>query len=440
MNRSPSPPDTQIDLPAPFFGEPPLPERIVGLMGLLETTCQLAALWDEDEILKLVTNGVCAALDCERATLFLYDAESQELYTRVVTQLELREIRLPLGRGVSGWVAREQRLANIANPHEDPRWNPDVDRQTGFRTRNILAAPVVSAHDGRLCGVLQLLNKPGGAFDVFDEQIVRAYALHAAYALERAGLWKQARITQELQLSLEMGRKIQLGFLPHELPQIEHYEIASWWEPAEAVGGDYFDLLWFEEGRLRGVIADVSGHGVGASLIMASARAMWRVLANTGVAPDQTLNWLSDAISSDLREGRFITMLMAELDVHQHRLTYANAGHGPAMMYKAAERECFKLRSTGLPLGFSGEKRCVMGPSFDLAPGDVVLLATDGVIERKNPAGDYYGAARLTDALKHAHGLSAQEIVDAIKQSHADFSGNLPADDDITMLVLRRKE
>ncbi|MDA0831990.1 MAG: SpoIIE family protein phosphatase [Planctomycetota bacterium] len=437
MNRFPAALDTQVSV-ASSIDPSLLPDRIVSLMGLLETTCQLAALWDEDEILKRVTNDVCAALNCERATLFLYDAASQELYTRVVTQLELREIRLPLSQGVSGWVARERKIANIATPHDDTRWNPDVDQKTGFRTRNILTAPVISAHDGRLCGVLQLLNKPGGPFDVFDEQIIQAYALHAANALERAALWKQAHKTQELQLSLEMGRRIQHGFLPHELPHITDYEIASWWEPAEAVGGDYFDLMWLNEGRLRGAIADVSGHGVGASLIMASARAMWRVLAKTDVSPDQTLNWLADAIADDLQDGRFITMLMAELDVRRHRLTYANAGHGPALIFQAAERKCVRLVSTGLPLGFPGEKPCEPGSVYDLAPGDMVLLATDGLVERRNSAGEYYGADRLTDVLHHAHTRSASKIVEAIKQSHADFSGELPADDDITLLILRR--
>ena len=126
--------------------------RLGGLLKLLEITRVLATENDLDRILECVTNGSCKALSCERASLFLHDQETRELYTRVVTALEIEEIRAPIDRGITGWVARRRRVANIPHPQADARWNSSVDKQTGFTTRNIIAVPVISSSDDRLLG------------------------------------------------------------------------------------------------------------------------------------------------------------------------------------------------------------------------------------------------------------------------------------------------
>src|SRR5690606_32135360 len=127
-------------------------------------------------------------------------------------------------------------------------------------------------------GVLQLLNRRSGAFDEFDEKLIQAFASHAATAIERGRLMEKARKSQAMQLALEMSRSIQTGFLPRQLPAIPGYDLAAWWQPAEEVSGDYYDVIPLPDGRIGLIVADVSGHGIGPSLIMASVRAMLRVL------------------------------------------------------------------------------------------------------------------------------------------------------------------
>ncbi len=175
------------------------------LLRLLEVTCELAGHHSLDQILKTVTSGACEALGCERASLYLYDADRQEVYTRIATELEIEEIRSSIDRGVTGWVARNREVANIPDPVSDPRWNSGFDKRTGFHTRNILAAPIISAHEDRLIGVLQLLNKHDGPFGPFDEQMIRAFAAHAATALERASLVADAQRSHELQTGRQHG-------------------------------------------------------------------------------------------------------------------------------------------------------------------------------------------------------------------------------------------
>jgi GAF domain-containing protein len=163
-------------------------QNLNGLMKLVETTCELAAQHELDDILRTVTQGACEALFCERASLFLVDEQTAELFTRTVTELEIEEIRFPRERGIAGWVVSHREMLNIPDPYNDERFNPSFDRQTGFLTRNILAAPVVSPLDDRTVGVLQILNKQGGSFEVYDENVLKAFAAHAATALERAKL------------------------------------------------------------------------------------------------------------------------------------------------------------------------------------------------------------------------------------------------------------
>lgn len=414
-------------------------ERMNGLMKLAEMTCELAVQHDLNRILKTVTSGVCEAIGCERASLFLYDADKKELYTRVATELEIEEIREPLESGITGWVARHRQLANVPRPQDDPRWNSSVDRKTGFQTRNILAGPVISSHDGRLLGVLQLLNKHHGTFNEFDEQLLCAFASHAATALERAELLEEARRSHELQLSVEMGRHIQRSFLPVELPQVPGYETAVWWEPAEAVSGDYYDLVQLPDGRLGLVIADVSGHGVGPSLIMASVRAMLHVVTRRYSEPDRILSLISETIAPDLREGRFITFFMGALDTQNHVLSYANAGHGPALHFERSEGTFRTLQSTGLPLGVVEEASIEPGPELELAPGDVLFLGTDGAVEVRNPNGDLFGRERLQQLIYENRRRPAVEILEAVRKAIIGFCPSCPPADDVTLLVLERK-
>lgn len=416
-----------------------LQQRLDALTTLVDVTCRLAAEHDLDHILRIVTDGVCEALRCERASLFLHDEQRHELYTRIATELEIAEIRHPIQQGITGWVARHRETANIPDPRTDGRWIAKFDQQTGFSTRNILAAPVISSHDQRLLGVLELLNKIDGEFESFDEQLVQAFASHAATALERAELLEKARCAKELQLSIEMGRRIQGHFLPNRLPDVPDYEIAAWWQPAEFVSGDYYDWLWLPDGRLGLVVADVSGHGIGPSMLMASVRAMLHVLTRTTSDPAVILRLLNDTIAPDLHEGRFITLLLVALDFRRHHVTYVNAGHGPALHFRRASGEFQHLISTSLPLGFPMLDGPMHSPTLDLAPGDLLLLGTDGIVELRNEHGEMFGRERLEALVREHRTLPATRLVAILSEAITNFHPNAQPPDDSTLVIIERK-
>ena len=414
--------------------------RVVALSRLLDVALQLATEHDLTRILQIVTDGVCAAVDCERASLFLIDDAKQQLYTRVVTELEISEIRHGIEHGITGWVARHHQIAHVPEPHDDERWDSSVDRRTGFVTRNILAAPVISNQDERLVGALQLLNKrTASGFSDFDEQLIRAFAAHAATALERRRLQEEARHAHRLESAMEMGRNIQRGFLPDTLPNIPGYEVAAWWQPAEFVSGDYYDWFSLADGRLGFALGDVSGHGLGPSLIMASVRAMLHVLTKTASDPGRIVELLAESIAPDLKQGQFISFLLVSLDPRTHDIHFANAGHAPALHLNAAECSFRRLEATRLPLGFPKLLSCETDPQLSLAPGDMLVLGTDGCIEVTGADGAMFGNDRLQQVVLAHRDRPAAEIVAAVRDTVQQFHGRPLPPDDSTLLIIKRQ-
>ncbi len=412
--------------------------RLGSLTRLLEIAVRLGVEHDLERILRIATQGVCEAVGCDRASLFLADNDKRELLTRVVTELEIAEIRHPFDRGIIGWVATSLEVLCVPDPHQDARWDPSVDRRTGFRTQNILAAPVLSVPDRRLLGVLQLLNKPDG-FDALDEQLVRAFAAHVAIALERCRLEEEARQHAALRQTLETGRKIQSSLLPSALPIIPGYEVAAWWQPAEFVSGDYYDWLPQENGHWSFVIGDVSGHGLAAALLMASVRAMARVLSQTESDPQAFVEILRESIEPDLSTGRFITFLCATVDPQAHTARLWNAGHGPAYIVRALTGQCEKVNATSTPLGFPRLHAASSSLAVGLAPGDLMLMGTDGVIEVIDHTGSMFGVARLLDLVREHRHESASEIVNVVAAAVQTFHELAVPPDDTTLVIVRRQ-
>lgn len=425
-------------VPLPDSAE--LARRVESLHRLLEVSRSLAAEVDLDRILSTITREACHALDCDRATIYQYDSDTNELYTRIATELEVASIRKPLSQGISGSVAADRVIANISDPAGDPRWDSSVDAATGYRTRNILAAPLIAPHDGSLLGVLQLLNKQGGTFDSIDEELLVAFGQHASVSLDRARMIAEIKSQQATQASLNVAREIQRGFMPRELPVIPGYEVATWWFPNEAVGGDYCDVLKLQDGCTGLVIADVSGHGLGPALLMASVRAALRALTLDHSSSEVLLNLLGQSLGDDLQDGRFITMVFAALNSKDHRLEYANAGHAPAIHFRSSSDEFLPLEATGLPLGVLERPEYPQGPPLQLEAGDILILCTDGIVEAMDADYKQFGTARLQQIIRSFKSEPTAQMVEHIgAEVTRHYVGDSPPDD-LTILALRRNQ
>ena len=416
--------------------EPRYCHSLPGLNRLLEVTRLLAAEIDTAHILDTIAAEAVKALHCDRAVLYQFDAKRNVLFATAGTQ---HELIVSLDCGLAGHVARQRQMENITDAQRDPRWHAAYDQLDGYRTQTVLAVPLVAARDGRLLGVLEMLNNVGGPFDSDDESLALAFGQHAAAALDRARLISEIHQRRELDASLNVAREVQRRFMPSKMPPIDGYEVATWWFPNEAVGGDYCDVIPLPSGDVALCVADVSGHGLGPSLLMASVRAALRTLLLAHTSPQELLETLAIALADDFEHGSFITMCLTKLAPKEHELTFSNAGHGPALVFQAASGQFVELDSTGVPLGVIVPTDYPLGPALSLQPGDLMVLATDGIVESFDSSGEQFGVERLKQLIVKLARSPIQELVRSIgREVELHYVGDSPPDD-LTVLALRRK-
>ena len=402
---------------------------------ILQVTRRLASEPLLDPLLKSIAEETCNLLDAERATLFLYDARTDELFSRIATKSEIEVIRMPAGRGIVGSVARNKACLIVPDAYADTRFNPEVDRNTGWRTRNILAVPMTNL-SGQLVGVLEALNKRTGGFTDEDAELLDGLAAQAGVALERARLLEEFLAKRGLEKEMELARDIQAGLLPKTPPQIAGIELAGWSRPSEYAGGDFFDLFAWGEGRVGIMMGDAVGHGVGPALLAATTRALVRAQALRETRPDIILSDTNRLLAEDVTEGRFVTLALAAVEV-TGAVSYASAGQGPILVMRADGRS-EELPSTGLPLGIIPDAPVAAGPPVHLDPGDAFLLISDGIFECETRSGIDLGMEPVIAAAREKIGGSATELLAALNDLTESVNPTGKFRDDRTAVAAKR--
>lgn len=423
----------------------PLPDvnaagRVADLERLLDVARRLGVTVDLDAMLATIVAAATALLDCERATVFLYDAAAHELSSRIATGIEgspVTEIRFPAGRGIAGDVVTSGRLENLADAYADPRFNPEFDRASGFRTRSMLAVRLVDADDAPV-GVLQLLNKRTGAFDGRDEEIAGFLGSQAGVAIQRQRLLDHFAEKRRIERDLDIARSIQQGLLPGVDPQLPGFDVAGWSRSADQTGGDFYDFLPLDDGRLAFAIADATGHGIGPALVSVEARALFRAVSGGPAGLEAAVATMHRMLCLDLPENRFVTAFCGILDPRTATVDYLSAGQGPILLYEAATGAIRDLPVQGLPLGFVPEATYEHAARVSLAAGDVLVLLTDGFYEWADDRGESFGEDRVRDVVRRLHSASATGIIAGMHQAVGDFAGGTRQADDLTAVIVRR--
>lgn len=404
------------------------------LNSLLEVSKALAVQVDLDPLLEVILEKAAEVMDAERSTLFLYDPKEDVLRNHVSGELARHAVVVPLGSGISGHVAKTLEPLNVHDAYADPRFNPSFDRDTGFRTRNILCAALLS-HDGRLVGVIQLLNKRGDApFSEDDEVLLRAFASIAGVAIDRTRLVAAALESKAIEEGLRLAHDIQMGMLTRRFPKGK-FDMHAALEPAKDVGGDFYDVLetdryiWF-------TVGDVSGKGPGAALFMAITLTLFRASAGTLEDPSEVLGRMNRALSRDNDRMMFVTVFVARLDRETGQVLYSNGGHNPPYILRAdGALEC--LETSLSPALGAFEEAVYTNAEFALRPGDMAILYTDGVNEAQAKDASFYGIERLEAVLKALGNSDAAASVTRVVSSVGVFAAGAPPADDLTVLALR---
>jgi len=291
-------------------------------------------------------------------------------------------------------------------------------------------------------GVLALANGPMGApFSQADLVVFKSIAEQSAFALYNAIIYSMANEKKRLDHDLEIARDIQRILLPSEAPAIDGFQISGINVPARQVSGDYFDYIQVDQDRLGVAIADVSGKGVPASLIMAICRSVLRAEAARNPSPADVLRKVNRQLYPDIKEDMFISMAYLILGHQQDGVTLARAGHDAPLWYKRQSQTVMPVKSPGMVVGIDSGSvfdRLTVDFAVPLERNDCLVLYTDGVTETLNSEGDEFGVDRMMQSVRASANDSAQAIVKRIIEDVREFTGSVPQNDDMTLIAIRK--
>lgn len=256
---------------------------------------------------------------------------------------------------------------------------------------------------------------------------------------------QDSRVEQErLQKEMQVAQEIQHALLPTTFPEIEGYDLATIYQAAKDVGGDYFDFVWIDEKTLGIVVADVSGKGVPGSLVMTMIRTAIRLESRGNSNAVDILKRVNDFVSEDVKRGMFITIFMVVLDAEKRKISFASAGHNPLILYRAREEKTYFLNPKGIPMGMQLPEGVDFGGRLEadtvrLQKDDLLVIYTDGVTEAMNPKREQYGIDRFLEFIKKNAALSADDFVAELQKDLGSFTGNAPQNDDITLVAIKEE-
>jgi phosphoserine phosphatase RsbU/P len=427
--------EAALDEPAPRLSQPQM-VMILEAFRRLNTTLDLA------DVSQIVLELVVRYTGAERATVFLYDSQRDEIWSLIRQGSEEKEIRFPAARGVAGWVARHGESVNLRDAYPDPRFAAEVDRAPGQRTRTLLTWPL-AAKNNRTCAVLQLFNKRDGereagrdgGFTADDEQVLRSLAGPIAAALENARHSRTLRSSSQHDRDLELARGVHAETLAKTSLHIPGFELAAAHRASPAVGADYFDFLSLNSRSSMAVLADIEGKGWLAATGMAKFRAVFHALAGSVHSMEKLTAALNETWLSSARSALSVAMFLGLLDQLHGVLHFINAGHVAPVVIRAdggAER----LEQGGMILGMI--PGCTYQRGFSrLSPGDVFVGFSNGTTQAARPGGEEFGIDRLVDFVRRRSGEPASYIADAILDEVGRYARDAAFEDDRAVTVLK---
>jgi len=408
--------------------------RVVKLMAVLETHRSLSSTSSIEQLLDIMLETAAREINADRGTLFIIDARRKVLWSKITAGEKNIQIEIPLGKGIAGQVAQTGKAINISDAYADPRFNREVDVQTGYRTRNILTVPLYS-YRGDVAGVLQLLNKAEGDFSSDDIEFLHEVGSHAVTLIENAQMQEQAfnqiRMEKEINDAFEVQKKLLLA-RPVEFPGLT---VAMKHFGENIIGGNYFDFIPVSKTRFWMVLADTPVPGLPAALLASNFQGAFQLLAQDSDTFLPVVKRLNKHIHNFTRGSLSISAVFFDYLKPVHNLIYINAGNPNPLLFvdRRFERD---LAEQGIPLGLQ--------PEFSYKPEVIefrknALLAvfTPGIIDATDHAAEKFGIDRLKQLLEMHADRGPQEILDIFSDQWNDFRSNQNFLKDATLIIVK---
>ncbi|HLO01177.1 MAG TPA: SpoIIE family protein phosphatase [Pyrinomonadaceae bacterium] len=389
-----------------------------------------------EQTLEQIVSLVFEAVPADRCLLMMRDEHSEEMKVAVARLRdrvgEVGEIRV--SRNVMDEVVIRGKSVLTSDAQHDPRFASGTVVLQGVRS--VLAVPLGVSES--VFGIIYADSPIAeGRFTEDHLKVLTTLASVAAIRVENARLvearFQQERLERELQLAME----IQQRFQPTAPPIVPGYELQGISFPCYEIGGDYYDFIRREDGRLVIALGDVSGKGTAAALLMSSLHAAIHAQTGSHDSLVETISAVNRYLAENIPPNRFVTLFYAELDPDSGALSFLNAGHNPPLIVHSAGT-VEQLASGGLPLGIKADADYREGRTT-LQPGDVLVIYSDGVTEAASPNGEEFGPTRLYEVVSRNVDASAAGIRDRIESALTKFSQGTQAADDITLVIVKRQ-
>jgi phosphoserine phosphatase RsbU/P len=411
---------------APAAARPLQSQQVEELIKLQKAAQRITSILDLDQLIEQVVNEVAQSFGYLETNVYLHDEERAELVLSGVhgCTIHCKGARLKIGKeGMVGYVAATGQM----------RYAPDVRKDPYYIAcePSTLSEVAIPLHfEGRLVGVFTASHPELDGFPAHQLRMLQSLCSHIAAAVHNAQRFQYERRERERMSSeAQEARAIQQALLPKSSPYIPGFSVSGWSVPAGAVGGDWYDFIDLEDGRWGLVLADVSGKGMAAALLMSATRGILRSLAGASCSPGEVLSKLNRMLVEDFPSGRFVTMLYAVLDPARRTLTFANAGHLRPLL---VEGNCARFLDSekGMPLGlgfggFSENEVC-------LPKNSRLVFYSDGITEAENPDEEEYGPERLQSLMLRPE-ASAVNILEEVRA----FADGASLQDDATVILVQ---
>ena len=370
-------------------------------------------------------------IGADRCSLWLIDAPSNELWTKVAHGVA--PLRIPMGKGLIGACIRDNQVLLVNHAEEESRLLRRVDHDSGYRTEQVLCVPLLA--EGRVIGALQLLNKPEG-FTETDAGLLGLLGHFAASAIDSERLRQVSESARLMRHELALAHEVQTRMLPDRPAAVNRLDCVGFCRPARSIGGDYYDLLPLEDGQFAFTLGDVSGKGIPAAVMMASIQTLLRSLLQRDA---QDLASVLAALNHTLYETstpeRYSTLFCGVVSADRSTLSYVNAGHVPPLLLHGGGR------LERLP---GGEPPVAMLPklsfeplSVPLQPGDTLVVVSDGIVEARNQAGEFWEEVEVERVLLSNPAAPLDRLPDLFCAAVDRFAAGAEQYDDMTIVALR---
>ena len=388
------------------------------------------------ETLQQIASLVFEAVPADRCLIMMREQGSEDLQVKVARlrdrQGDVGEIRV--SRTIMDEVVAQGKAVLTADAQHDPRFMSSTMTLQGIRS--VLAVPL--GVGTKVFGIIYADSPIAeGRFTEDHLKVLTTLASVAAIRVENGQLLEERIDRQRLEHELELASEIQQRFQPTAPPVVTGYELQGISFPCYEIGGDYYDFIEREDGRLVVTLGDVSGKGTAAALLMSSLHAAVHAQASSQHSLVETISAVNRYLADNIPNNRFVTLFYAELDPQSGAVSFLNAGHNPPLIVHAAGT-VEQLGSGGLPLGIMRDAPYREGRT-QLQPGDVLVIYSDGVSEAQNPTGDEFGTTRLNEVVSCNLEASAAGIRDRIEAALTKFAEGTAAADDITLVIVKRQ-